>query len=278
MKTQLALQFARFVRDAYRLGIIPAIQGVRAGYGSGRLYFKIRGGGRIAIRRQNSDYDTFRQVFEHREYFIGNDAVEADIQSRYSNILSNGQKPIIIDAGANIGLATIWFKAQYPKAAVIAIEPDLENFAVLKENVIASDTTLLVNAAVGSLPGSVSLIRDTGMGWAVKTRRTQENGISIITIDDAIALVPNGVPFIVKIDIEGFESDLFGDNLAWLDATFAVFIEPHDWMEPSKGTSRAFQRAFGERNFNIYVRGENLLYVRRLEPMSHLSSSSSAMM
>jgi len=115
------------------------------------------------------------------------------------------------------------------------------------------------------------------MGWAVKTRRTQGNGISIITIDDAITLVPNGVPLIVKIDIEGFESDLFGDNLAWLDATFAVFIEPHDWMEPSKGTSWAFQRAFGERNFNIYVRGENLLYVRRLAPMSHLSGSNSVM-
>jgi FkbM family methyltransferase len=277
MKTQPALQFARLVRDAYSLGIIPAIQGVRASYGSGRLHFKIRDGGRIAIRRQNSDYDTFRQVFERREYSIGNEAVEADIQSLYSSILSNGQKPIIIDAGANIGLATLWFKAQYPKATVIAIEPDLENFAMLKENVIASDTALLVNAAVGSLPGSVSLIRDTSMGWAVKTRRTQENGISIITIDDAIALVPNGVPLIVKIDIEGFESDLFGDNLAWLDATFAVFIEPHDWMEPSKGTSRTFQRAFGERNFNIYVCGENLLYVRRLEPTSHLSGSSSAM-
>jgi FkbM family methyltransferase len=264
MITQLLLRFARFVRDAYCLGIIPAIQGVRATYGSGRLYVKIRGGGRIVIRRQNSDYATLRQVFGHREYSIGNDAVEADIQSRYSDILSNGQKPIIVDAGANIGLATLWFKAQYPKATVIAIEPDLENFAVLKENAVASDTTLLVNAAVGSLPGSVSLIRDSSMGWAVQTQRTQGNGISIVTIDDAIALVPNGVPLIVKIDIEGFESDLFGDNLAWLDATFAVFIEPHDWMEPSKRTSRAFQRAFGERNFNIYVRGENLLYVRRL--------------
>jgi hypothetical protein len=64
------------------------------------------------------------------------------------------------------------------------------------------------------------------MGWAVQTRRTQGNGISIITIDDAITLVPNGVPLIVKIDIEGFESDLFGDNLAWLDATYVRQLAP----------------------------------------------------
>src|ERR1700730_1423771 len=270
MMTQVVRLFSRFVRDAYILGIIPAIQGARATYGSGRRYIKIRGAGRIAIRRRNSDYATLRQVFGDKEYSIGNDAVEADIQSRYSEILSNGQKPIIIDAGANIGLATLWFKAQYPKATVISIEPDSENFQILTENVIATDTTILVNAAVGALPGSVSLIRGS-MGWAVQTQRTQGNGINIITIDDAIALVPNSVPLIVKIDIEGFESDLFGDNLAWLDATFAVFIEPHDWMDPSKNTSRAFQRAFGERNFNVYLRGENLLYVRRLTSMSHLA-------
>jgi FkbM family methyltransferase len=270
MITQLVRPFVRSLRDAYVLGIIPAIQGARATYGRGRLYFKIRGGSRIAIRRQNSDYDTLRQVFEDREYSIGNDAVEADIRSRYADLLSNGQRPIIIDAGANIGLATLWFKAQYPKATVIAIEPDTENFAVLKENVIADDTTLLVDAAVGSRPGLVSLIQ-ASKGWAVQTQRTQGQGIDIITIDDAIALVPNGVPLIVKIDIEGFESDLFSDNLAWLDATFAVFIEPHDWMDPSKTTSRAFQRAFGERNFNVYIRGEKLLYVRRID--SNLSSS-----
>jgi FkbM family methyltransferase len=127
--------------------------------------------------------------------------VEADIQSRYLDILSNSEKPIIIDAGANIGLATLWFKAQYPKATIISIEPDAENFAVLKENVVASDTTLLINAAVGSLPGSVSLILRGGVGWGTQTQQTQENGISIITIDDAIALVPDGVPLIVKIDI-----------------------------------------------------------------------------
>jgi FkbM family methyltransferase len=266
MKTQLVRRFASFVKDAQVLGIVPAIQGARASYGSGRLYVKIKGGGRIAVRRQNSDYATLRQIFGHKEYSIGNSAVEADIQSRCSDILSNGQKPIIIDAGANIGLAALWFKAQYPKATVISIEPDAENFAALKENVIASDTTLLLNAAVGSLPGSASLIDCGGMGWAVQTQRTQGDGINIITIDDAISLVPNGVPLIVKIDIEGFESDLFCDNLAWLDATFAVFVEPHDWMDPSKNTSRAFQRAFGERNFNVYIRGENLLYVRRLTP------------
>jgi FkbM family methyltransferase len=273
MIAQLVRPFARFVRDAYCLGIIAAIQGARTNYGRGRLYIKIKDRGRIVLRRRNSDFETLRQIFEHEEYSIGNGAVEADIRSRYEDILSNGKRPVIIDAGANIGLAALWFRAQFPDATVISIEPDADNFAVLKENVSAGDTSLLVNAAVGSLTGTVSLIGRDGMGWAVQTQRTQGNGINIITIDDAIALVPNGVPLIVKIDIEGFESDLFGDNLSWLDATFAVFIEPHDWMDPSKNTSQSFQRAFGDRNFNVYLRGENLLYVRRFASLNGSSSS-----
>jgi FkbM family methyltransferase len=273
MILQLIRSLARFVRDAYCLGIIPAIQGARTNFGRGRLHIEIKDRRRIVLRRKNSDFETLRQIFEHEEYSIVNGVVEADVRSRYEEILSNGKKPIIIDAGANIGLAALWFNAQFPKATVVSIEPDADNFALLKENVPLSETSVLVNAAVGSLPGTVTLIDRGGMGWAVQTQRTQGNGIDIITIDDAIALVPNGVPLIVKIDIEGFESDLFGDNLSWLDATFAVFIEPHDWMDPSKNTSQSFQRAFGSRNFNIYLRGENLLYVRRLSSLNGSSSS-----
>jgi hypothetical protein len=56
----------------------------------------------------------------------------------------------------------------------------------------------------------------------------------------------NCTPFTAKIDIEGFESDLFSQNLEWLDEVFLVYIEPHDWLFPTQGTSRTFQRAMGK--------------------------------
>ena len=42
-----------------------------------------------------------------------------------------------------------------------------------------------------------------------------------------------------------------------------VFIEPHDWLMPGEGSSRSFQAAFGQRDFEIFVSGENIIYVRR---------------
>jgi len=79
---------------------------------------------------------------------------------------------------------------------------------------------------------------------------------------DAFAKVAGGIPFIAKIDIEGFESDLFSANVEWLNDVSMVIIEPHDWMLPGKKTSRSFQAAMGRHDFEIFISGENLIYIR----------------
>jgi hypothetical protein len=68
--------------------------------------------------------------------------------------------------------------------------------------------------------------------------------------------------FIAKIDIEGFEDDLFSDNTRWVDDVEVIIIEPHDWLFPGTGTSRNFQRAISKRPFEVVISGENLVYIR----------------
>ena len=41
--------------------------------------------------------------------------------------------PFIVDCGANIGMATLYFKSLYPDATVLAFEPDPAAFACLQE-------------------------------------------------------------------------------------------------------------------------------------------------
>src|ERR1700736_4768148 len=58
-------------------------------------------------------------------------------------------RPLIIDGGANIGLATLFFKRIYPQSRVIAFEADPAIFALLEQNIDSfrlSDVRL-VNAA-----------------------------------------------------------------------------------------------------------------------------------
>ena len=42
---------------------------------------------------------------------------------------------VIIDAGANIGLASIWFASKFPEARILAIEPEKSNYELLVRNV-----------------------------------------------------------------------------------------------------------------------------------------------
>ena len=42
---------------------------------------------------------------------------------------------IIVDVGANIGMASLYFATKYPQARIIAIEPETSNFEMLAQNV-----------------------------------------------------------------------------------------------------------------------------------------------
>ncbi len=57
-------------------------------------------------------------------------------------------------------------------------------------------------------------------------------------MDDLVATIADGRLFIVKIDIEGFERDLFDRNIDWVDQAAAIIVEPHDRMLHGAGTRR----------------------------------------
>jgi FkbM family methyltransferase len=217
--------------------------------------------GCVHIRAGESDIATLRQVFLGGEYDLSHpEHLKSRVQARYREIIAQGAIPIIADIGANIGSASLWFKQQFPEAAVVAVEPDPDNAAVLRRNLIDRHLVTVVEAAIGATAGFVAL-ENRSSGWAVQTKRA-DAGIPIVTVDDAFAHSAGDTPFIVKIDIEGFESDLFKSNLEWIAKAYIVMIEPHDWMLPGQMTSRAFQQAMAAHPFEMFIRGENILYVR----------------
>lgn len=214
----------------------------------------------IHVRAGESDIAAVRQVFGQREYDISGFACWKRVLRRYEDIISQGGRPVIVDAGANIGTATIWFKHRFPEAAIVAIEPDPGTVEILRLNAAGLEHVYVMPAAIGSEPGCVELVSE-GLSWAVQTERATK-GIPVITMSDALSQVPGGVPLIAKIDIEGFERDLFAANTDWIDDMAAVILEPHDWMLPGQYTSVPFQQAMGTRRFELLHRGENIFYIR----------------
>src|SRR5215471_13742739 len=71
---------------------------------------KLPRGQPVYLRADESDTATIRQTFSDHQYRTDfNKSCAARVRQRYDDILASGQVPSIIDAGANIGAASIWF-------------------------------------------------------------------------------------------------------------------------------------------------------------------------
>jgi FkbM family methyltransferase len=60
---------------------------------------------------------------------------------------------LIVDAGANVGSATLWFTERFPDAHVIALEPNPHAFRRLQRNLGDDPNVEVVNAALADVDG-----------------------------------------------------------------------------------------------------------------------------
>jgi FkbM family methyltransferase len=184
----------------------------------------------------------------------------------YEKILAAGGLPVIVDAGANVGAASIWFATEFPGACILAVEPDPGNAAICRRNTQRFPAVNVIEAAIGSKQGTVRLTNPSNQAWMVQTVRGDNGSIPICTISEIVRNAGKSAQlFIVKIDIEGFEDDLFQNDTQWIREAVVVMIEPHDWLFPGRGTSLNFQKILANEEYEILISGENLIYVRLLE-------------
>lgn len=221
---------------------------------------RLAGVGSVILRPRETDLASFRGIFHNKDYEFPNSVVDGAVRRRYEAIVAGGQMPVIVDAGAYVGAASLWFRSRFPQSHIVAIEPDTASFALLSRNLAGSGEATLLQAAIGATAGHVKVL-PTADAWASQVERSQE-GTQVVTLNEAFALVPRGEPFLAKINIEGFEEEVFSANLEWLDKVAVLFIEPHDWLFPGRHLSRSFQKALGDRDFHLFIIGPHLCYVR----------------
>jgi FkbM family methyltransferase len=208
----------------------------------------------IFLRLNSSDVATYEDLFSKDDYHF---AV---------------QKPpaTIIDAGANIGLASIKFANRWPDATIVAIEPEAGNFRLLKKNVAAYKNVIPVQAALWNRSGRIRII-DTGLGnWAFMTRAqsspevqagSTEHEIQAMTMDELMDVYQLDTIDILKIDIEGAEKEVFADTSAWIEKVNAIIVELHEHMK--SGCLRSFYN--GSNGFDHeWKQGENVYLSRGL--------------
>ena len=165
----------------------------------------------------------YKEIFIKKHY-------QCDFESR----------PVIIDGGANIGLAVLYFKHIRPQARIIAFEPNPESFSLLKKNVEQnhlSDVNI-INAALGAEEKIIPFYLASDMPSAdvgASSSKTHvehhhahkgkilETEVSCKTLSpylkEKVALL--------KLDIEGFESQVISELGPLLANADNVIMEYH---------------------------------------------------
>ena len=69
-------------------------------------------------------------------------------------------------------------------------------------------------------------------------------------------------PFLIKIDIEGGEHNLFSENIDWIDKFKLIIIEPHDWMYPKKNLFNNFLKRISTLKRDFVILNENIISIR----------------
>ncbi len=206
----------------------------------------------IRLRRGTSDIPTFHQIFTFKDY---------DIPLPF-------EPRTIIDAGANIGFASVYFTNRYPKAKIVCIEPEQSNFALLQENIRNYPNVTPIKGAISNEGGTTFNVVDSGGGnWGFMT--LAESAVTKGKIVDTVTTISIGeiveqMGFdqidLLKIDIEGAEKELFENNYeSWLPKTKCLIIELHDGMKA--GCSKSFFSAISKYDFSYRQRGENLIFL-----------------
>jgi FkbM family methyltransferase len=209
------------------------------------------------------EYYTFVNIFTYEFYRIGQLARRQEIDAFYQSQQLGGKTPLIVDCGSNIGLSLLYFSLQYPHARIIGVEPDAGNFAKSVALTRQHPSVQVINAGIASAEGFASLV-NTGKGNdAFRTEVSQAGGVRLVSLDGILRQQEDAiVPFLIKIDIEGFEQNLFEKNVGWIDRFPVLVTELHDWLFPGQGKSRNFLTAIAGLARDFVHHGENFVSIK----------------
>lgn len=231
------------------------------------LQLNFQGGQRLFHVRSDShaDQGVVQQNLVDKQYDLDGIPPHGTwLKQHYQRLLQAGQRPLIVDVGANIGASAVWFALTFPEAIVVAVEPESENFRLLEMNT-AGLAVQTLHAAVGGGPGWCTVI-DTGMGeWGFRTTAAGSSTpgrVAQVGMEHLMGLVPGAAPFIVKMDIEGSEKEVFSADTAWLTGLPLLVVELHDTMFPGQGVSRPFLTKVAELDRDFVCRNETVFSIQ----------------
>lgn len=178
----------------------------------------------------------YREIFERRIY-------------RFDSEVTN---PRILDAGANLGLASLYMKTIFPDARITAFEPDPEVSDACRKNFEAFGyhDIEVIEAALGGNEGEITFFKEGADGGRIVSGDESWNGHQV-KLMPLSPLIDETVHFL-KLDIEGAELEVLEEISGKLGLVERIFCEYHDFAGQPQKMSRVLE-LLEQAGFRYYV-------------------------
>jgi len=218
--------------------------------------------------RDKYDILTVYEIFSIESYNLKKFKIWKDISRKYQKYQDAKLIPLILDCGSNIGSSTEYFQRIFKGSYATLIEPEEKNFNFANKN-LSNKNNKLLNLVISNEEKDYFFEQDFKDSRAARVTGSQGTKIKSITINKILDDFPNNKyqPFLIKIDIEGFEAQLFSENYQWMNKFNIIIIEIHDWMLPGVANSHNFINALNQitnkdNKRDLIISGENLISIK----------------
>lgn len=165
--------------------------------------------------------------------------------------------PLLIDAGANIGLATLYWKSKFPNSRIVAFEPSTKVFELLSRNVSVNKLTQVqcVNMALSDTEGDMQFTTDEGVSGSLVVKKNLSSLYTVRTtklsnyISETVELL--------KLDIEGAELQVMEEIASRLHLVKRLFVEYHSFVHKEQDLSRLLQ-TLESAGFRYYIENDSV--------------------
>jgi FkbM family methyltransferase len=141
----------------------------------------------------------------------------------------------ILDAGSQIGLATLFFSEYFPKAKIVCCEPSRANLELLKLNTAHLPNVTVFHCALGKRTAAGNIVQPLASDHAnVKVVEKESGDIAIYDYKQLLRIAGVSSFDLIKIDIEGAEYDFMSSmddtDLARCQWIVGEVHGIHEWL------------------------------------------------
>jgi FkbM family methyltransferase len=146
----------------------------------------------------------------------------------------------ILDIGAHLGMAAVWFEGLLPGVQVACVEPEPRNIPLLRINLAENGIDArILQCAVAPQSGRVRLGRGIETDFAAVQGTKEHSHTEFIDVEarrisDILDTLDWSSVDLLKLDIEGLERDIIADASDWLPRVGMILFELHQNIPPQE--------------------------------------------